>query len=88
MRVIVGPLEKQYPETRPRKMFKQQCFIPYPRFTAKDSRARNGEMATWINKFACEVGTERCDGKASHLGANYMRKGRSDDKMEEKAWYG
>ncbi|WVO24474.1 uncharacterized protein IAS62_005842 [Cryptococcus decagattii] len=31
-------------------MFKQQCFIPYSRFTGKDSRARNGEMATWINK--------------------------------------
>ncbi|KIR27910.1 hypothetical protein I307_02830 [Cryptococcus deuterogattii 99/473] len=48
--VIVGPLEKQYPERWPRKMFNQQRFIPYPPFTGKDPRARNAEMATWINK--------------------------------------
>lgn len=50
LRVIVGPLEKQYPERWPRKMFNQQRLISYPPFTGKDSRARNAEMATWINK--------------------------------------
>lgn len=50
MRVIVGPLEKQYPERWPRKMFNQQRFISYPPFTGKDSRAGKAEMATWINK--------------------------------------
>lgn len=63
LRVIVGPLEKQYPETWPRKMFKQQCFIPYPRFTGKDSRARNGEMATWINKLRVKWGPKDVMGR-------------------------
>ncbi|KAE8542865.1 hypothetical protein D1P53_000928 [Cryptococcus gattii VGV] len=50
LRVIIGPLEKQYPERWPRKMFNQQRFISYPSFPGKDSRARNAEMATWIKE--------------------------------------